>query len=155
MAITATHTDWLSPELQRAAVAADLILKGEMLEDYIPYRMIMSIINANKAAGGRCDVDVYVDTSRCLITDSPGRDCVLIGRLSYMVSEQYDVASGNGEGFGVAMMRLDKNHPIYGGRESITEISGSGSLTYLDRVWVLLNSVVKDVLRDLHGKLPL
>ena len=72
-----------------------------------------------------------------------------------MVSEQYDVASGNGEGFGVAMMRLDKNHPIYGGRESITEISGSGSLTYLDRVWVLLNSVVKDVLRDLHGKLPL
>ena len=155
MAITATNTDWLSSELQRAAVAADSILKGEMLADYIPYRMLMSILNANKAAGGRCEVSVYVDTSRCLITDSPGRDCVLIGRLSYMVSDQYDVASGNGEGFGVAMMRLDKNHPIYSCRESISEIGGAGSLTYLDRVWVVLNSVVKDVLRDLHSKLPL
>ena len=155
MAITATHTDWLSPELQRAAVAADSILKGKMHEDCIPYRMLMSILNANKAAGGRCEVSVYVDACRCLITDSPGRDCVLIGHLTYMVSEKYDVASGNGEGFGVAMMRLDKNHPIYSCRESISEIGRSGSLTYLDRVWVVLNSVVKDVLRDLHSKLPL
>ena len=155
MAITATHTDWLSPELQRAAVAADSILKGKMLDDYIPYRMLMSIHNANKAAGGRCEVSVYVDASRCLITDSPGRDCVLIGHLSYMVSEQYDVASGNGEVFGVAMMRLDKSRPIHSCREPIGEISGAGQVTYLDREWGMINSVVKDVLRDLHGKLPL
>ena len=155
MAITATHTDWLSPELQRAAVAADSILKGKMLDDYIPYRMLMSILNANKAAGGRCEVSVYVDASRCLITDSPGRDCVLIGHLSYMVSEQYDVASGNGEVFGVAMMRLDKSRPIHSCREPIGEISGAGQVTYLDREWGVINSVVKDVLRDLHGKLPL
>ena len=63
MAITATHTDWLSPELQRAAVAADSILKGEMHEDCIPYRMLMSILNANKAAGGRCEVSVYLNHS--------------------------------------------------------------------------------------------
>ncbi len=155
MAITATHTDWLSPELQRAAVAADSILKGKMPYDYIPYRMLMSILNANKAAGGRCEVSVYVDASRCLITDSPGRDCVLIGHLSYMVYEQYDVASGNGEVFGVAMMRLDKSHPIHSCRESIGEISGAGQVTHLDREWGVINSVVKDVLRDLHGKLPL
>ena len=155
MAITATHTDWLSSERQRAAVAADSILKGEMLEDYIPYRMLMSILNANKAAGGRCEVSVYVDTSRCLITDSPGLDCVLLGHLSYMESEQYDVASGNGGGFGVAMMWLDKNRPVYSCRESISEIRGGGRITHLDRVWKVLNSVVKDVLRDLHGKLPL
>ena len=35
------------------------------------------------------------------------------------------------------------------------EIGVSGSLTYLDRVWEVLNSVVKYVLRDLHSKLPL
>lgn len=115
----------------------------------------MSILNANKAAGGRCEVSVYVDASRCLITDSPGRDCVLIGHLSYMVYEQYDVASGNGEVFGVAMMRLDKSHPIHSCRESIGEISGAGQVTHLDREWGVINSVVKDVLRDLHGKLPL
>ena len=155
MAITATHTDWISSELQRAAVAADSILKGKMLDDCIPYRMLMSILNANKAAGGRCEVSVYVDTSRCLITDSPGRDCVLIGHLSYMVSEQYDVESGNGEAFGVAMMRLDKSNPIHGCRESIGEISWGDQVTYLDRAWKVINSVVKDVLRDLHGKLPL
>lgn len=155
MAITATHTDWLSSELQRAAVAADSILKGEMLDDFIPYRMLMSILNANKAAGGRCEVSVYVDASRCLITDSPGRDCVLIGHLSYMVSEQYDVESGNGEAFGVAMMRLDKSHPIHSCRKSIGEISWTGKVIYLDRERKVINSVVKDVLRDLHGKLPL
>ena len=43
MAITATHTDWLSPELQRAAVAAESILKGKMHEDCIPYRMIIGL----------------------------------------------------------------------------------------------------------------
>ncbi len=155
MAITATHTDWLSSELQRAAVAADSILKGEMLDDCIPYRMLRSILNANNAAGGRCEVSVYVDTSRCLITDSPGRDCVLIGHLSYMVSEQYDVESGNGEVFGVTMMRLDKSHPIHSCRESIGEISWGGQIIYLDRAWKVINSVVKDVLWDLHDQLPL
>ena len=101
-------------------------------------------------------MSVYVDTSRCLITDNPGRDCVLLGHLSYMVSEQYDLASGNGEGFGVAMMWLDKNHhPVHSCRESISEISRAGQITHLDRVWEVLNGVVKDVLRDLHGKLPL
>ena len=73
-----------------------------------------------------------------------------------MVSEQYDVESGNGEAFGVAMMRLDKSHPIHSCRESIGEISWAGQVTYLDREWGgVINSVVKDVLRDLHGKLPL
>lgn len=110
-----------------------LDLEGEMLDDFIPYRMLMSIRNANKAAGGRCEVSVYVDASRCLITDSPGRDCVLIGHLSYMVSEQYDVESGNGEAFGVAMMRLDKSHPIHSCRKSIGEISWTDKVIYLDR----------------------
>ena len=52
-----------------------------------------------------------------------------------MVSEQYDVESGNGEAFGVAMMRLDKSHPIHSCRESIGEISWAGQVTYLDREW--------------------
>ena len=49
MAITATHTDWLSPELQRAAVAADSILKGEMLDDCIRHAHIILATLLNNA----------------------------------------------------------------------------------------------------------
>lgn len=69
MAVTDTETSWLSPELQRAAVAALQILKGASSEGQ---RNTLLDIVGFRQGKERGDGDVYVDTRRALITDSCG-----------------------------------------------------------------------------------
>lgn len=162
MAVTATETDWLSPELQRAAVAALQILKGASSEGQ---RNTLLDIVGFRQGKERGDCDVYVDTRRALITDSPGPDCVRIGRLSYKMSKEHDVAAGHGKIWCTAMMQLDGKHPIRSRKELLGDTNSCGSYIYPEdwagisyahiAVASLLSNAVRDVLWDLHEQLPL
>ena len=116
MAVTATETSWLSPELQIAAVAALQILKGPSSEGQ---RNTLLDIVGFRQGKGRGAGDVYVDTRRALIPYSPGPDCVRIGRLSYKMSKEHDVAAGYGKIWCTAMMQMDGNHPICSRKECL------------------------------------
>lgn len=162
MAVTATETSWLSPEMQGAAVAALQILKNFSSEDQS--NMLLGIVGfrqGNKQGEG----DVYVDARQALITDSPGDDCVRIGRLSYKISKEYDVEEGLYKILCTAMMHLEGNHPIRSHKGGICYTSSSVSYIYqgeLNRirhayliVGDLVSNAVHDVLWDLHEQLLL
>lgn len=162
MAVTATETSWLSHELQRAAVVALEVLKSSSSEGH--RNKLLGIVDF-RPGKERGEGDVYVDTRLALITDSPGDDCVRIGRLSYKMSKEHDVAAGHGKIWCTTMMQLDGNHPIRSCKEFLDDTDSSGSYIYPEDwagisyshivVAALLNNVVRDVLWDLHEQLPL
>ena len=94
MTVTVTETDWLSPEMQMAAVAARQILETPGSGEH--RNKLLSIVGFHQGKE-RGDGDVYVDTRRHLITDRPGDDRVRIGSLAYKMSKQHDVESGCGQ----------------------------------------------------------
>ena len=161
MTVTATETDWLSPELQMAAVAALQILKAPGSDEH--RNTLLGIVGFHQGKE-RGKGDVCVDTRRHLITDSPGEDCVRIGRLAYKMSKQHDVEAGHGQIWRTAMMQLDDS-PIRSRKAFVGDTYSSGSHIYPED-WdcirhshiilaTLLNNAVRDVLWDLHDQLPL
>ena len=162
MAVTATETSWLSPEMQGAAVAALQILNGFSSEDQSKTLLgIVDFRQGNEQGEG----DVYVDARNTLITDSPGDDCVRIGRLSYKISKEYDVAEGLYKILCTAMIHLEGNHPIRSHKGLICCANSSvghiypGELGHIHfahiKVGELLCNAVRDVLWDLHKQLSL
>ena len=162
MAVTATETSWLSPEMQGAAVAALQILNGFSSEDQS--HKLLGIVDF-RPGKERGEGDVYVDTRLALITDSPGDDCVRIGRLSYKMSKEHDVAEGLYKILCTAMMQLEGNHNIHSHKGLICYTSSPVSYIHpgeLDSirfqyltVGELLSNAVRDVLWDLHEQLSL
>ena len=161
MTVTVTETDWLSPEMQMAAVAARQILETPGSDEH--RNTLLSIVGLHQGKE-RGDGDVYVDTRRHLITDRPGEDCVRIGSLAYKMSKQHDVESGYGQIWCTAMMQLD-THPIRSRKAFVGDTYSSGSHIYPED-WdcichahiilaKLLNNAVRDALWDLHDQLPL
>ena len=76
-----------------------------------------------------------MDARNTLITDSPGDNCVRIGRLSYKISKEYDVAEDLYKILCTAMIHLEGNHPIRSHKGLICYTSSSVGHIYPGGVW--------------------